>query len=90
MPELTPGVRDPAHRVEVRCDSCGLIDDHPRHIVVLDMERGMFRLRHFDCCHHAGCPGSRADDNCSVALAASGNAHGHALKDYLEARQARG
>ena len=86
MPELTPGVRDPAHRVDMRCDSCGQFDRHPRHVTVLDMDRGMAVSRHFDCCHHAGCP----DGTCTVALAQSGNAHGDTLKDWLEARQAHG
>lgn len=87
MPDLTPGVRPPEHRVEVRCDSCGIYDDHPRHITVVDMHLGIVRIRHMDCCHHAGCPGSQAGDNCSAVLAASGNAHGHDLTRWLEARQ---
>jgi hypothetical protein len=84
--DLPPGVRPPGHRVDMRCDSCGLFDRHPRHITVLDMERGIAVARHFDCCHHAGCAGG----SCTAALNASGNAHGDELVAFLEARQPRG
>ena len=86
MPELTPGVRDPAHRVDLRCDSCGQYDKHPRHLVVLDMARGIFTANHFDCCHYNGCPGA-GDESCTLTLAQSGNAHGDDLTAYVEARQ---
>ena len=86
MPDLPPGVRDPGHRVDLPCASCGLFDRHPRHVVVVDMARGMAVSRHFDCCHYAGCP----DVSCTQALAESGGAHGDALVAFLEERQARG
>ena len=53
------------------------------------MTRGIFTANHFDCCHNNGCPGAGIE-SCTLALAQSGNAHGDALKDWLEARQAGG
>ena len=83
MADPLPGVRDPAHRVDLYCASCGAYDKHPRHVTILDMERGTYLLRHFDCCHNAGC----SDGSCTRHLAASGNAHGDDLIAYLEERQ---
>jgi hypothetical protein len=83
---LPPGVRPPEHRVDAYCASCGQFDRHPRHVVVVDMQRGMAVSRHFDCCHFAGC----GDASCTQALAESGNAHGDDLTVFLEERQRRG
>ena len=80
MPDLTPGVRPADHRVDQYCASCGGYDKHPRHVVVLDMQRGMAVARHFDCCHFAGC----ADSSCTTYLAESGNAHGDDLTAWLD------
>lgn len=79
MADPPAGVRDPAHRIEMRCDSCGQFGTHPLHQTIVDMARGIVVNRHFDCCHYAGCP----DGSCTRALSASGNAHGDGLTAWL-------
>lgn len=59
------------------CDSCGLRDDHPRHVHLGN--DGSVTTRHFDCCHNAGCPGR----TCTEALRLSGRARGHELRAFL-------
>lgn len=82
MTDRPPGVRDPAHRMDMYCDGCGQIDQHPRHHHAGD--DGTYTRKHFDCCHAAGCP----DGSCGHFLGGSGLAHGDGLRAWLEARMA--
>ena len=71
------GMRDPSWRVDQLCHSCGLWDKHPHHHHI--NPDGTLTVRHFDCCHQAGCP----DATCTRALIASGRAHGEHLTAWL-------
>jgi hypothetical protein len=58
-------------RAESACDGCGIVDDLPKHhVVVLDQYSPPDGLktvsRHFECCLNAGCP----DESCQAALTA--------------------
>ena len=57
-------------RAEESCDGCHVVDDLPKHhVVVLDPYSppdGLKTIsRHFECCLQAGCP----DQSCVQALA---------------------
>lgn len=65
---------DERPRVQRRCDVCGIMDDHPRH-VIYDLvpnprEAGKFidigPARHIDCCYAAGC---NHDQHCDRVMA---------------------
>jgi hypothetical protein len=57
-------------RAQSACDSCGAVDDRPKHHVAIfgpegssDAPRGV--SRHFTCCSAEGCP----DGSCDQILA---------------------
>jgi hypothetical protein len=61
----------PEPRADSACDACGVVDDLPRHhVVVFDQNAPPDGLRvdsrHFECCLDLGCP----DQSCIAALAA--------------------
>lgn len=80
-----PGVRDPAHRVDLYCDGCGTYDRHPRHTFL--GTGGTVTHKHMDCCHASGnCPDPHG--LCATIMMASHRAHGDALVAWLEGRMA--
>ena len=83
---MTLGQRPRASRLDRLCDLCGVVDKHPRHIVIGGVD--LIAFRHFDCCHNAGCPGhdhpGAPYKTCGEALERSGQAKGDALVAFLE------
>lgn len=66
-------------RPQRSCDLCGLIDDHPRHVLVL--EPGVAQVAHLDCCAANGCP------VCQASEEANGGRRGDELIAYLAAER---
>ena len=82
MTAYPPGVRPPEDRIGQYCDSCRVVDAHPRHHHLGD--GGTLVRKHFDCCDTDGCP---ADDGlCGTVLRASRRSHGDELIRWVEGR----
>lgn len=87
MADLYPHIRPPQDRVDLRCDSCGRFDRHPKVVHVISFtEPGGVSVKHWDCCRADGCP----NGHCTAALDAAQNAHGDSLIAWAEAEMAAG
>ena len=65
------------------CSACGLVDDHPRHVVGMVNRHGArSESMHLDCCAASGC------ELCTDTVTRSGGLSGQALIDHLAAERA--
>lgn len=82
MTDYPPGQRPPEDRIGTYCDSCRVVDTHPRHHHL--GPGGVYTRKHMDCCEADGCP--EATGVCGTIRRASGRSHGDELTRWIEGR----